>query len=169
MPAPDNALKSALATGKALRGPFLSLGSEAVTGIAGRAGFDFCLIDAEHGPFDPGLIARQLAALAACGTPAAVRVPANETWIIRQVLDMGAQTVMVPMVGSAAEAEAVVRASLYPPEGGRGFGGSNMAAGLHGGIPDYVATANAQICLIVQIESVAAMERIEEIAAVEGI
>ncbi|MFW5881834.1 MAG: aldolase/citrate lyase family protein, partial [Roseicyclus sp.] len=108
MPAPDNALKSALATGKALRGPFLSLGSEAVTGIAGRAGFDFCLIDAEHGPFDPGLIARQLVALAACGTPAAVRVPANETWIIRQVLDMGAQTVMVPMVGSAAEAEAVV-------------------------------------------------------------
>jgi 4-hydroxy-2-oxoheptanedioate aldolase len=162
-------LKAALAAGKTQRGPFLSLGSEAVTAIAGRAGFDFCLIDAEHGPFEPTRIARQLTTLAACGTPAVVRVPANEAWAIRQVLDMGAQSVMVPMVGSVEEARAVVAAGLYPPEGGRGFGGSNMAAGFHGATPDYAATANAQICLIVQIESRAAMDRIEDIAAVEGI
>lgn len=169
MPAPTNAIKAALAAGRTLRGPFLSLGSEAVAAIAGRSGFDFCLIDAEHGPFDLPLIARQLTTLAACGMPAAVRVPGHADWMLRQVLDMGAQTVMVPMVATAQEARAIVAASLYPPEGGRGFGGANMAAGGHGAIPDYPATANREICLVVQIESRAAMDRIEEIAAVEGI
>jgi 4-hydroxy-2-oxoheptanedioate aldolase len=169
MPAPINPLKAALAAGKVLRGPFLSLGSEAVTGIAGRAGFDFCLIDGEHGPFDPGLIARQLTALSAAACPAVVRVPWQEGWLVRQVLDMGAQSVMVPMVDTAEAAAELARASLYPPEGGRGFGGANMAAGQYGALTDYAATANAQICLILQIESRAAMDRIEAIAAVPGV
>ena len=169
MPAPRNDLKGALAAGQLQRGLWLALGSETVTEIAGRAGFDFCLIDGEHGPFDPVLIARQLTSLASCGTPAIVRVPGNEGWLIRQVLDMGAQTVMVPMVDSAEDAEAMVAASLYPPRGRRGFGGANMRAGGHGAIPDYIGTADDQICLIAQIESRAAMDRIEEIAAVTGI
>jgi 4-hydroxy-2-oxoheptanedioate aldolase len=169
MPAPTNAMKAALAAGDTLRGPFLSLGSEAVTEIAGRAGFDYCLIDAEHGPFDPTVIARQLTTLAACWTPAAVRVPTNAPWAIRQMLDLGAQTLMVPMVASAEEARAVVQAGLYPPRGGRGLGGSNMRAGGYGAIPDYAATVNDQICLIAQIESRAALDRIEDIAVVDGI
>lgn len=169
MPAPINRLKTALAGGAVTRGPFLSLGSEAAAEIAGRAGFGYCLIDGEHCPFEPGVIGRQLSVLAATGTPAAVRVPANEAWILRQVLDLGAQSIMVPMVNSAEEARAIVRASLYPPDGARGHGGATMRAGGYGAIDAYGQTANAQICLIAQIETRRGLDAIEDIAAVDGI
>lgn len=169
MPAPVNHIKARLAAGETLRGPFLSLGSAMVAEIAGRAGFDFGLVDGEHGPFEPTAILSLMRALELAGTPPVVRVPAKDGWIIRQVLDLGAQTLMVPMVNTAEEARAIVSAALYPPEGGRGLGGSNMRAGGHGAFADYPGTANAQICLVVQIESAQAVENIETIAAVEGI
>jgi 4-hydroxy-2-oxoheptanedioate aldolase len=169
MAAPENKLKTALLAGEVLKGPWLSLGSEAVAEIVGRAGFGYCLIDAEHGPFDPVGIAGQLRALEATGTPTAVRVPGHDDWILKQVLDAGAQTIMVPVVNTSAQAEAVVDASLYPPGGRRGLGGANMRAGGFGAIPDYPATANDQICLIAQIESVEAVDNIEAIAGVKGI
>jgi 4-hydroxy-2-oxoheptanedioate aldolase len=168
MAAPENKLKTALLAGEVLKGPWLSLGSEAVAEIVGRAGFGYCLIDAEHGPFDPVGIAGQLRALEATGTPTAVRVPGHDDWILKQVLDAGAQTIMVPVVNTSAQAEAVVGACLYPPGGRRGLGGANMRAGGFGAIPDYPATANDQICLIAQIESVEAVDNIEAIAAVTG-
>jgi 4-hydroxy-2-oxoheptanedioate aldolase len=108
MAAPENKLKTALLAGEVLKGPWLSLGSEAVAEIVGRAGFGYCLIDAEHGPFDPVGIAGQLRALEATGTPTAVRVPGHDDWILKQVLDAGAQTIMVPVVNTSAQAEAVV-------------------------------------------------------------
>jgi 4-hydroxy-2-oxoheptanedioate aldolase len=169
MPAPKNNLKQAMAEGRMLRGLWLALGSETVTDIAGRAGFDWCLIDGEHAPFDPGLIRRQLMALEATGTPAVVRVPVNADWVLKQVLDLGAQTVMVPMVNSAAEAEAAVRACRYPPQGIRGDGGYTMRAGGYGAIPDYAATANDEICVIVQAETRAALSDLAAIAAVDGV
>lgn len=169
MPAPDNNLKARLAAGDTMRGPFLSLGSPLVAEVAGRAGFDFGLVDAEHGPFDPMAILAQIGSLELAGTPSAVRVPSKDAWVIRQVLDLGAQTIMVPMVNTAAEARAVVDAALYPPEGRRGLGGSNMRAGGHGAFVDYPKTANDQICLIAQIESAEAVENIADIAAVDGI
>lgn len=169
MTAPENKLKTALAAGKILKGPFLSLGSASVAEIAGRAGFDYCLIDAEHGPFDPQSITAQLRALEAVGMPAAVRVPGHDEWILKQVLDLGAQTIMVPVVDTPEQAERVARACLYPPEGRRGLGGSNMRSGGYGAFAGYPATANGQICLIVQIESVAALGNIDAIAAVEGV
>jgi len=169
MPAPRNELKAAMEAGTMLRGLWLALGSEPVTEIAGKAGFDWCLIDGEHGPWDPVLIRRQLMVLQGTGTPSVVRVPVGEPWVLKQVLDLGAQTVMVPMVNSAAEAEAAVRACRYPPEGIRGNGGSTTRAGGYGAIPDYAATANDEICVIVQAESWAAMAELETIAAVEGV
>jgi 4-hydroxy-2-oxoheptanedioate aldolase len=169
MAAPENHFKTALQAGAVLKGPWLSLGSGAVAEIAGRAGFGYILIDGEHGPFDPVGIAGQLRALEATGTPTAVRVPGHDAWILKQILDAGAQTIMVPVVNTPAEAEAIVGACLYPPAGRRGLGGANMRAGGYGAIPDYPATANAQICLIAQIESVEALDNIEAIAAVDGI
>lgn len=169
MPAPRNELKAAMAAGDMLRGLWLALGSETVTEIAGRAGFDWCLIDGEHGPWDPTLIRRQLMVLEGTGTAPVVRVPVGEPWVLKQALDLGAQTVMVPMINSAAEAEAAVRACRYPPEGIRGNGGATMRAGGYGGIPDYAATANEEICVIVQAESRAAMTDLAGIAAVEGV
>jgi 4-hydroxy-2-oxoheptanedioate aldolase len=158
-----------MAEGRMLRGLWLSLGSETVTDIAGRAGFDWCLVDGEHGPWDPTGIRRQLMVLAGTGTAAVVRVPVNADWVLKQALDIGAQTVMVPMVHTVAEAQAAVAACRYPPEGVRGNGGATMRAGGYGAIPDYAATANAQICVIVQAESRAAMADLAAIAAVEGV
>jgi 4-hydroxy-2-oxoheptanedioate aldolase len=169
MPAPINTLKSAMGQGQLLRGLWLSLGSDIVTDIAGRAGFDWCLVDGEHGPWDPTVIRRQLMVLAGTGTSAVVRVPVNADWLLKQALDMGAQSVMVPMVNSAAEARAAVAACRYPPQGVRGSGGPTMRAGGYGAIADYAATANDQICVLVQAESRAAMADLAQIAAVDGV
>lgn len=169
MPAPKNSLKQAMAQGRMLRGLWVALGSETVTDIAGRAGFDWCLIDGEHGPWDPTGIRRQLMVLAGTGTPAVVRVPVNSDWVLKQALDIGAQTVMVPMVTSSAEARAAVAACRYPPQGVRGNGGATMRAGGYGAIPDYPATANDEICVIVQAESRAAIADLAGIAAVDGV
>lgn len=169
MPAPRNELKAALAAGALQRGLWLVLGSEPVTEIAGQAGFDWCLVDGEHGPWDPTLIRRQLMVLEGTGTPAVVRVPVNEPWVLKQALDLGAQSVMVPMVGTVAEARAAVVACRYPPEGIRGNGGYTTRAGGYGGIPDYAATANDEICVIVQAESRAALDNLAGIAAVDGV
>jgi 4-hydroxy-2-oxoheptanedioate aldolase len=169
MAAPENGLKAALGAGRVMAGPFLSLGSEAVADIAGRAGYDYVLIDAEHGPYDPRLIMGQLRALEATGTPAAVRVPGHADWVLKQVLDAGAQSIMVPMVDTVEQARAIASACRFPPEGRRGNGGANTRSGGFGALADYTATANSQIFLIAQIEGRLAMDNIEAIAAVDGI
>lgn len=169
MAAPENRLKASLASGRVLHGPFLSLGSEAVAEIAGAAGYDYVLIDAEHGPFEPKGIAGQIRALEVTGTAAVVRVPGHDDWMLKQVLDAGAQSIMVPVVNTPEAAERIVSSCLYPPEGRRGFGGSNMRSGGYGAIERYPSTCNERICLIAQIETLQAVENIEAIAAVEGI
>jgi len=169
MPAPKNKLKSAMAEKRMLRGLWLALGSETVTDIAGRAGFDWCLIDGEHGAWDPTLIRRQLMVLAGTDTAPVVRVPVGEAWVLKQALDLGAQTVMVPMINSAEQARAAVAACRYPPQGIRGNGGATMRAGGYGGFADYAASANDEICVIVQAESMAAMQDLANIAAVDGV
>ncbi|MBY6200335.1 HpcH/HpaI aldolase/citrate lyase family protein [Maritalea mobilis] len=169
MPAPRNDLKGALAAGQLQRGLWLNLDSPLTAEIAGRAGFDWCLIDGEHGPWDPAGIRNQLIALENTGTNAVLRVPVAEDWILKQALDLGVQTVLVPMVNSVAEAEAVVRACRYPPDGVRGMGAAVARAGAYGNIPDYAASANDEICILVQAESRAAMADLEGIAAVDGV
>lgn len=166
---PDNTFKAALEEGREQRGVFLCLGSEPMAEIAGRAGFDFCLIDGEHAPYDPVAMRQQLLVLQATGMPSMVRVPMAQDWIFKQVLDIGAQTIMVPMVDSAGAARAAVAACRYPPDGVRGMGGRTMRAGAYGGMPSYPATANAQIAVIAQIETRAGLDAIEEIAQVDGI
>ncbi|MEL6533736.1 MAG: HpcH/HpaI aldolase/citrate lyase family protein [Pseudomonadota bacterium] len=169
MAAPRNKLKAALADGARLEGLWLNLGSDNVAEIAGMCGFDWCLIDAEHGPWDPVGIQAQLRTLEPTPAEAIVRVPAAETWILKQVLDLGAQTILVPIINTPQEAQAVVRACRYPPEGIRGNGASVARATRFGAIQGYQASANAEICVIVQIETAEAVANIEAIAAVEGI
>lgn len=169
MPAPKNPLKAALGAGHVQIGLWLGLAHPVVAEIAGQSGFDWCLIDAEHGPNTLSTIQAQILALAGTAASPVVRVPIGQDWMIKQVLDLGAQTILVPMVTSAAEAEALVRAMRYPPDGVRGVGASLARASRYGTIPDYVRSANAETCLIVQAESVAAMEAIDEIAAVDGV
>ncbi len=169
MPAPINPFKAGLRGDKAMIGFWLSLASPYTAEIAGGAGFDWLLIDGEHGPNDIPLLLSQLQTLAACPVAPVVRVPVGETWMIKQVLDIGAQTVLVPMVDSADQARQLVKAMNYPPKGVRGVGAAVARASAFNRIPDYLTTANDEICLIVQVESKAAVDAIEAIAAVEGV
>jgi len=169
MAAPVNHLKAALARGDVQRGVWLNLPGTVPAEIAGNAGFDWCLIDGEHAPWDPAGIRDQLTALASTPASAVVRVPVADNWIIKQALDLGAQTLLVPMVDSAQEAASVVRACRYPPEGVRGLGAALARAGGYGRIGHYPASANDQICIIVQAESRAAMQDLAAITAVDGV
>jgi 4-hydroxy-2-oxoheptanedioate aldolase len=169
MPAPTNPFKAGLKGDSPMIGFWLSLASPYTAEIAGGAGFDWVLLDGEHGPNDIPLLLSQLQALAALPVAPVVRVPIGETWMIKQVLDIGAQSVLVPMVESAAEARQLVKAMNYPPRGVRGVGAAVARASAFNRIPDYLTTANDEICLIVQAESRAAVDAIEEIAAVDGV
>jgi len=169
MPAPKNRLKAALNAGEMQIGLWLNAGSSLVSEIAGASGFDWCLIDAEHGPYDPAGIADQLRALELGGTNAVVRVPIGEDWVIKQVLDLGAQTLLVPMVDTAAQAEQVVRATRYAPEGVRGLGASVARVSGFGRDDTYATTANAEIGVIVQAETRRAIANLDAIIAVEGV
>jgi 4-hydroxy-2-oxoheptanedioate aldolase len=166
---PPNALKAALADGRRQRGVWLNLGSEITAELAGRAGFDWAVADGEHGPWDPVALRRQLIALEGTGCAGVLRVPAAEDWILKQALDLGAQTLLVPMIDSAEEAAAVVRACRYPPDGVRGMGASVARAAGFGATADYAQTAADEICIIVQAESRAAIGALEAICAVDGV
>ena len=169
MPAPTNRLKASILAGEIQRGIWLGLTSPAVAEMAGAAGFDWCLIDGEHGPNDLPLIEAQLRALHGLPSSAIVRVPQGDDWILKQVLDIGAQSILVPMVETARQAEKVVKACKYAPEGNRGVGYALARASGYNAITDYAQTANNQICVIVQVETLAAMSNIPEIAKVSGV
>ncbi len=169
MPAPSNPLKAALAAGKVQTGCWLALSSPGAAEIASTAGFDWCLIDGEHGPNLLPEMLSQLRALAQGGAQPVIRVPAGEPWMLKQVLDLGAQTVLVPMVESGEEAERLARAVRYPPHGIRGLGSALARASGYNAIPDYLLTANDEVCLILQAESRRAIENIDEIAGTEGV
>ncbi len=164
-----NRFKVALQEEGMLLGCWLNLSSAAATEIAGGAGFDWLLIDGEHAPYDVAAITEQLRVLAAFDAAAIVRLPVGEDWLIKQALDMGAENLLVPMVDSAEQARALVAATRYPPEGIRGLGANVARVSGYGADQDYVASANREIALIVQAESVQALENLEEIAAVEGV
>jgi len=168
MAAPENKLKAALGRGEVQSGIWLGFGSEAVAEQAGACGFDWCLVDGEHSPNDPADAIGQLRALGP-ETSAVMRVPVGEEWIIKRALDLGVQSIMVPMVETAAQARDLVRAMRYPPEGVRGMGPALARATRYGVTEDYVETANAQMCTILQVESEAALASAPEIAAVDGV
>lgn len=169
MPAPLNRFKQALASGETVIGCWLGLGDAYAAEIMGTAGFDWLVIDGEHAPNDIRSMRDQLIALEASDSHAVVRVPIGETWMIKQALDIGAQTVLVPMVESAAQAQDLVAACRYPPAGARGVGAALARASRYSGLTDYVTTADDQICLLVQVESRAGLDALDEILAVDGV
>ncbi|MEN2977056.1 HpcH/HpaI aldolase/citrate lyase family protein [Tistrella bauzanensis] len=168
MQAPRNTFKRRLAAGEVLNGFWLSLASPVASEALSLAGFDWLLFDGEHAPVDVAGIQPLLQA-AATGTAAAVVRPAwNDKVLIKRLLDIGAQTLLVPFVQTADEAAAAVSASRYPPHGVRGVAGATRAS-RYGLTDDYFAVANQEICVLVQVETGEALARLEEIAAVEGV
>lgn len=169
MPAPVNAFKQSLLAHKPQIGLWVALANPIAAELCAGAGFDWILIDGEHAPNDIPLLASQLQAAAGQPSHAVVRLPVGETWMIKQALDIGAQTLLIPMVESRAQAEAAARACFYPPRGIRGVGASLARASNYNRIGDYVQTANDEICLLVQIESRAALANLDAIATTDGV
>lgn len=169
MAAPINTFKRALKEGKPQIGLWLGLANPYTAELLGGSGFDWLLIDGEHGPNDIRSILAQLQALQASRSNAVVRIPVGATHIVKQVLDVGSQTLLVPMVTTAEEARARVLDIHYPPKGRRGVGAALARASAFSRTPDYLKTADDEICLLLQVETVAALKNIEEIAAVEGV
>ncbi|QAX31136.1 aldolase/citrate lyase family protein [Leisingera sp. NJS204] len=169
MPAPKNTFKQALSQGKRQIGCWMSFADGQIAEIMGTCGFDWLVIDGEHAPNDIRSIRDQLMALAASPSHPVVRVPVGETWMIKQVLDAGAQTVLVPIVESADQARELVRACHYPPKGLRGVGATAARATMFGTVSEYIQTADQEVCLLVQVENRAGMAALDEILQVEGI
>lgn len=169
MPAPKNLFKQALKEGRAQIGLWQALANAYTVEICASAGYDWLLLDAEHAPNDVPLLVSQLQAMKGTASHAVIRPPIGETWIVKQMLDIGAQTLLIPMVESRETAEAMVRAVRYPPHGVRGVGAALARASAFNRIPDYLTTANDEICLLLQVESRAGLAALDDIASTEGV
>ncbi len=169
MPAPVNPFKAAIREGRFQLGLWVALASPYVAEAISASGYDWLLIDGEHGPNDIPLLAAQVRAVARSASHPMVRLPCGEAWMIKQILDAGAQTLLIPMVESVEQAKALVRAVRYPPHGMRGVGAALGRASEFSRIGDYLETANEQICLLLQIESRAGLAALDDIAALDGV
>lgn len=157
------------ATNRPLAGMWVCSGSPLVAEICAGAGLDWLLIDMEHAPNGLESVLGQLQAVAAYPVNPVVRVPVGDPVVVKQVLDLGARTILVPMVSSAAEARAVVEAAHYPPRGRRGVGSALARSARWNRIDDYLSDAVAHVSVLVQVESAEAVAAAGEIAAVDGV
>lgn len=160
--------RSRLNSGSTLLGGWIQIGHPACAEIMGRAGFDWVCFDLEHGAIDLAMLADLCRTLQRFNATPIARLPANDPIWIHRALDAGVGGLIIPMVKTAAEAEAAVREAKYPPRGQRGFGYSR--ANMHGmDFESYIADANDRIAMVMQIEHRDAIEQLEKIAAVPDV
>lgn len=169
MDMPINTFKQRLQSSEAQIGLWLGLADPYCAELAANAGFDWLLIDGEHAPNDLRGLLGQLQAVAPYPGQAVIRPVIGDTALIKQVLDIGVQTLLVPMVESAEQARELVRAIHYPPNGIRGVGSALARASRWNTIDGYLDKADEQMCLLVQIENLEGLARLDEIVAVEGV
>jgi 4-hydroxy-2-oxoheptanedioate aldolase len=169
MHTPPNTFKQAIAEPGARIGLWLGLADPYTAELCATAGFDWLLVDGEHGPNDLRSMLGTLQAVAPYPAHPVVRVPHGDPALIKQVLEIGATSLLVPMVESAEQARALVRATRYPPQGMRGVGSGLARSSRWSSYPQYLHEANERICLMVQVESVEALAQIDAIAAVDGV
>jgi len=169
MDMPVNTFKLRLQSGEAQIGLWLGLADPYCAELAANAGFDWLLIDGEHAPNDLRGMLGQLQAVAPYPSHPVIRPVIGDTALIKQALDIGVQTLLVPMVESAEQARELVRAIHYPPSGVRGVGSALARASRWNSIPGYLDKADEQMCLLVQIENQEGLANLDAIAAVEGV
>ncbi|MGH1411897.1 MAG: aldolase/citrate lyase family protein [Pelagimonas sp.] len=169
MPAPVNPLKLALANKQVQVGCWVGLANSYAAEIMGTAGFDWLLVDGEHAPNDLRSIMGQLQVIDPSPSHAVVRVPVGDVALIKQVLEVGAQSVLVPMVESAEQAQEMVRAVQYPPRGTRGVGAALARSSGFDAIENYATTADDQMCLILQIENRNGLAALDDILKLDHI
>lgn len=165
----ENSFKAALKAGRPQIGLWLGLSSSYSAELLAGAGFDWLLIDGEHAPNNVQTVLTQLQAIAPYPSQPVVRPSWNDPVQIKQLLDVGTQTLLVPMVQNADEAREAVRATRYPPAGIRGVGSALARASRWNRIPDYLQKANDQMCVLVQIETPRAVDALDDILAVDGV
>lgn len=168
MPA-HNPFKAALAARQPQIGLWLSMADPYLAEVAATARFDWLLIDGEHAPNDVRSTLAALQAVAPHGAHPMVRVVQGDTALIKQMLDIGAKTLLVPMVDTAEQAGAIVSATRYPPLGIRGVGSAVGRASEWSARTDYLQVADDEVCLLVQAETVAALHNLAAICAVDGV
>lgn len=168
MDLPRNAFKHAIAKGELQIGLWCSLCSAITAEIVSHSGFDWLLLDTEHSPNEVPDVLSQLQAVQAGTASAIVRPAWNDIVLIKRLLDIGAQTLLIPFVQTPDEARRAVEATRYPPGGIRGITGSGRAS-RYGRVKDYLRNASQEICLLVQVETKSALDRIEDVASVDGI
>ncbi|MDW4573471.1 aldolase/citrate lyase family protein [Microbacterium sp. M3] len=155
--------------GRPLAGMWVCSGSPLVAEICAGSGLDWVLIDMEHSPTGLESVLAQLQAVAAYPVTPVVRVPIGDVVTIKQVLDLGAQNLLVPMVSSRTDAEAAVAAVRYPPRGNRGVGSALARSARWNRVDGYLQNADDHVSLFVQIETAAGVEAAADIAAVDGV
>lgn len=167
---PVNTFKRAIRAGQPQIGLWCSLFNNVAVEIVAGSGFDWLLLDTEHVPNEPFMVLSQLQAAEGGTATPIVRVPWNDAVMIKRYLDMGVQAFLVPFVQNAEEARRAVAATRFPQFGGgvRGFA-SGSRANRYGRVPNYHQRAHEEMCMLVQVETRAALQEIEAIAAVEGI
>lgn len=166
---PSNPFKAGLKAGRHQLGVWNTIGGNTVPELLGGAGFDWVLIDLEHSPIETVAVQTALQALASNPeVAAAVRPPSHDPAEIKRLLDMGVQTLLLPYVESGEQAVAAVQAIRYGPRGIRGMAGMTRAT-RYGQVENYFATAEEELCLILQIESVPGMKALDAIATTDGV
>jgi len=166
---PINSFKRALKEQRPQIGLWVGLADSYAAELLASTGFDWLLIDAEHAPNDPRSVLRQLQAMAPYPVHPIVRPVQGNVELIKQYLDLGTQTLLVPMVETAEQAALMVAASRYPPRGVRGVGSALARASRWNQVDGYLQSCDDEMCILVQVESVAALDNLEAIAAVPGV
>lgn len=169
MQLPPNLFKRALQEGRAQIGLWVGLADPYVAELLASTGFEWLLLDGEHAPNDVRQVLSQLQAVAPYPVHPVVRPVQGDTALIKQYLDIGAQTLLVPMIDTAEQAERVVAATRYPPQGLRGVGSALARASRWNQVDGYLQRAEEELCVLVQAESTRALEHLEAIAAVDGV
>jgi 4-hydroxy-2-oxoheptanedioate aldolase len=169
MDVPVNHFKRAIKEGKPQIGLWVALADAISAELCAGAGFDWLVLDAEHGPNDLRTILAQLQAVAPYSSHPVVRPRIGDTHLIKQLLEIGAQTLLIPMVETAEQATSLVAAMQYPPRGVRGVGSVLGRSSRWNRMPAYLKQAGEQMCLLVQIETQRGLENLKAIAAVPGV
>src|SRR5262245_4760231 len=169
MTTPANGFKQALTARRVQIGLWLGLADPYCAEICAGAGFDWLALDAEHGPNTIQTLLAQLQALAAYPVHSVVRAARGDMTHLKQLLDIGAQTLLVPLIETPEQARAVVRATRYPPGGVRGVGSALARASRWSRHADYLQRADDEVCVLVQVESATALSNLDAIAHVPGV
>ena len=168
MDLPKNSFKQALSEMRPQIGLWSTLCSNIGSEILAHAGYDWIVVDMEHSPNEIPNVYTQLQSYDPSPTAAVVRLPWNDPVTVKRVLDIGAYSLLFPMIQDAEEAAAAVRSTRYPPRGIRGVS-LNQRGNRYGRIQEYAANFERELCITVQVETRAALARVEEIAAVDGV